>query len=220
MGELNAALDDGLNALRLSLPESAKQRLLAYLALLVKWNRVYSLTAITEPEKMLSHHLFDSLAVIATLDALNPSQILDVGSGGGQPGLIFAIARPNWHLTVLDSNSKKAAFLRQAQIELALTNVMVVAERVENYIPANRYDLVVSRAFAELTDFISGSRHLLSPNGHWAALKGVEPIAEIAAFTKELSRVQVINVAVPGLAAQRCVVLVRQAESDQARLIA
>ncbi len=134
-----------------------RPRLLAYLALLDKWNRTHNLTAIREPERMITHHLLDSLAVLPHLPAGAGLRVLDVGSGGGLPGIPLAIVRPDWQVALLDSNYKKAAFLRQAAIELPLPNAEVVAARVEDYAPAAAFDIAISRAFSDLAVFAAAS---------------------------------------------------------------
>jgi 16S rRNA (guanine527-N7)-methyltransferase len=197
-------LREGLLALGLALDAGTQQRLLAYLALLLKWNKVYSLTAITEPERMVSHHLLDSLAALAPIAAKNPKRLLDVGSGGGQPGIPFAIARPDWQLTLLDSNHKKTSFLRQAVIELELAQVEVVCDRVES-VAAAPFDIVTSRAFADLGDFVRLTRQHVAPGGRWAALKGVHPHEEIAALPADIT-CETLALHVPGLDADRCLV--------------
>lgn len=216
-------LREGLAVLGLTLDDATVARLLAYLSLLLKWNKTYSLTAITEPERMVSHHLLDSLAALAPVarrlenplppagegDSQRPSgaRLLDVGSGGGQPGIPFAIVRPDWRITLLDSNQKKTTFLRQACIELGLTQVDVVCDRVENVAVEGGYDLITSRAFAELKDFVQLTHQLLAPQGGWAALKGVHPFEEIGAVPAALAKVgEVEHLDVPGLGAERCIV--------------
>lgn len=197
-------LREGLATLGLALDDATLSRLLAYLALLLKWNKTYSLTAITEPEKMVSHHLLDSLAALAPIAAVQPRRLLDVGSGGGQPGIPFAIVRPDWQITLLDSNHKKTTFLRQAVIELGLKNVQVLCERVEN-VAGEPFDLITSRAFADLGDFVRLTRQLRAAAGRWAALKGVQPFEEIAALPADIaSRIEAIDV--PKLGAERCIV--------------
>ncbi|QDQ27066.1 16S rRNA (guanine(527)-N(7))-methyltransferase RsmG [Chitinimonas arctica] len=199
-------LREGLAELGLPLADTAVERLLAYLGLLLKWNKTYSLTAITEPERMVSHHLLDSLAAYAPIAAHAPTRLLDVGSGGGQPGIPLAIAQPDWHITLLDSNHKKTAFLRQAVIELGLNKqVEVVCDRVENVQPAQAFDLITSRAFADLADFSRLTRHLLADGGRWAALKGVQPFEEISALPENIHS-EITPLAVPGLGAERCIV--------------
>jgi len=197
-------LTDGLAALGLALDAGAQQKLLAYLSLLLKWNKVYSLTAITDPERMVSQHLLDSLAALAPIAARAPKRVLDVGSGGGQPGIPFAIARPDWQLTLLDSNHKKTTFLRQAFVELGLSNIDVICGRVEQ-VEGAPYDIITSRAFADLADFTRLTRHLLAPGGRWAALKGVHPHEEIAALPADIAT-ETQALQVPGLDADRCLV--------------
>ena len=169
----HAALTRGLSELGLELPEDAPRQLLQYVSLLEKWNRTYNLTAIRSPVEMVSHHLLDSLVVLPHLPM--PSEgasLADVGSGAGLPGIPLAIARPQWKVTLNDSNTKKTAFLRQAAIELRLANVSVHEGRVEAWHPLSRFAVVISRAFAELADFIARCRHLVLPNGVLAAMKG------------------------------------------------
>jgi 16S rRNA (guanine527-N7)-methyltransferase len=152
-------------------------RLLDYVSLLEKWNRVYNLTAIHEPERMLSHHLLDSLAVLPHITA---DRLLDVGSGGGLPGIPIAVARPQMRVTLIDASHKKCAFLQQAAIQLGLDNVEVVHGRVEAYRPAAPCAQIISRAFSDLGEFVRLTRHLLAPDGEWLAMKGLYPNEEIA----------------------------------------
>ncbi|PHV12683.1 16S rRNA (guanine(527)-N(7))-methyltransferase RsmG [Chitinimonas sp. BJB300] len=198
-------LKEGLAVLGLTLDDAKVARLLTYLALLLKWNKTYSLTAITEPERMVSHHLLDSLAALAPIAAVQPRRLLDVGSGGGQPGIPFAILQPDWKITLLDSNHKKTTFLRQAVIELDLQNVQVICDRVENVPLDGGFDLITSRAFADLTDFVRLTKHLLANNGRWAALKGVQPFEEIASLPADINS-HVMPLDVPDLGAERCIV--------------
>src|SRR4029079_9305480 len=131
-----------------------------------KWNRTYNLTAVREPLAMVSHHLLDSLAVLPHLDfAHGDARLADIGSGGGLPGIPLALARPQWHVALVESNEKKAAFLQQAKIELQLSNVEIQAQRVEAWRPAERFAVVISRAFAELSDFVAACKHILAPGG-------------------------------------------------------
>jgi 16S rRNA (guanine527-N7)-methyltransferase len=171
-----AALDRGLGEMALALPADARERLLEYLALLVKWNRTYNLTAIRDPLAMVGHHLLDSLSVLPHLPlAAARARIADAGSGAGLPGIPLAIARPRWHVALAESSQKKSAFLRQAAIELALDNVEVHEGRVEAWRPQPLFDLVISRAFAALEEFIAACRHLVAPGGMLAAMKGAVP---------------------------------------------
>lgn len=190
-------LKQGIAALSLSLPESALDKLLHYLALLNKWNRVYNLTAVRELPQMVSTHLLDSLSI---LPHLPQGRQLDVGAGGGMPGLIIAIARPEQQLVLLDTNGKKVRFLRQAIHELGLTNVEAEQARVEAW-QAPAFDLISCRAFSSLKDFIDGSRHLLAPDGAWYAMKGQYPAAELAEL--EPMSVQVTPLQVPQIDAER-----------------
>lgn len=175
-----STLAQGLEGLRLALPAEATLKLLAYVDLLAKWNRTYNLTAIRQPERMVSHHLIDSLSV---LPHLPEGTLVDVGAGGGLPGIPIAIAQPGRRVTLNDSNHKKGAFMQQAAIELDLPNVKVYVGRAEDWHPASRFDGAISRAFAELTDFIAACRHLVKPGGYFAAMKGICPHEEIARVT-------------------------------------
>ena len=207
---MNDALNAGLATLGIPLDEAQKQKLLDYVGLLGKWNKTYSLTAIREPERMVPHHLLDSLAPLAVFPAQANARILDVGSGFGTPGIPLAIARPDWQLTLLDSNHKKTTFLRQALLELQLPNVTVVSDRVEAYHPEAPFNVITSRAFAELSEFVKLTRHLLAKGGNWAALKGVYPYEEIALLPKDLAVTEVKQLQVPGLEAERCLVLIKE----------
>ena len=202
-----AALERGEGELALQLPAAAKEQLLRYLELLEKWNRTYNLTAIRDPLKMVSHHLLDSLAVLPHLPMSEGAMLADVGSGAGLPGIPLAIARPQWRVTVNDSSEKKAAFLRQAGIELGLSNVEIHAGRVEAWRPAVFFRVVISRAFAELTQFITSCRHLVAPDGALAAMKGAYPREELASLPAGCNCGQVISLRVPLLDAQRHLVL-------------
>jgi len=201
-----AALRQGLDALALPLPAIAQEKLLAYIELLAKWNKTYNLTAIREPEKMLSHHLLDSLAVLPHLPA---GSLADVGSGGGLPGIPLAIADPGRRVTLNDANQKKSAFLQQAVIELKLPNAEVHVGRVQAWNPAQRFACVITRGFAELADFISACRHLIAPGGVLAAMKGVFPRDELARVPAGAGCRDVRRLQVPLLDAERHLVLCR-----------
>jgi 16S rRNA (guanine527-N7)-methyltransferase len=203
-----SALERGAEQLALALSQSVCEQLLAYVTLLAKWNRSYNLTAIREPLDMVSHHLLDSLAVLPHLPPLPArARLADAGSGAGLPGIPVALARPEWHVTLIESNQKKAAFLRQAVIELGLANVEVHEGRAEAWQPAERFALVTSRAFAELGAFIAACRHLLAPGGVFAAMKGKRPEAEIQALPASVQCRKVIALRIPFLDAERHLVL-------------
>jgi 16S rRNA (guanine527-N7)-methyltransferase len=195
------ALEGGLAELALELPAASQEKLLAYVDLLEKWNRIYNLTAIRDPLEMVTHHVLDSLAVVAHLPVQQAARIADVGSGGGLPGIPLAIARPEWSITLNDSLEKKAAFLRQAKIELQLPNAHVHEGRAERWTPAAPFELVISRAFAELRDFIAVCAHLVAKDGWLAAMKGAAP--------QDAPSCRVIPLRVPMLNAERHLLLCR-----------
>lgn len=199
-------LESGIAALRLSINRTTQQRLLDYIALLGKWNQVYNLTAIREPEKMISHHLLDSLVV---LPHIAPKRLLDVGSGAGLPGIPLALVMPDTHVTLLDSNHKKGAFLRQAVLELGLKNVEVCTERVEVWKPQEKFDVIISRAFSELPEFVRLTRHLIAPDGEFVAMKGLNPHEEIEKLPEGCHALRVLPLDVPGLDAGRHLIIVK-----------
>jgi len=195
----------GIAELGLEISSATQQKLLDYLALLQKWNKVYNLTAIRNAEQMVSHHLLDSLAV---LPYLWPGRWLDVGCGAGLPGLVLAIARPDWKFTLLDSNSKKTSFVQQATIELGLDNVTVCCMRVEEMQSDERFDGIISRAFAETSDFVTLTRHLHVDKGRWAAMKGT-PEQALQHLPGDVAVERIIPLSVSGLNAARCLVLLK-----------
>jgi 16S rRNA (guanine527-N7)-methyltransferase len=199
-------LAQGVKELGVALPASAQEQLLQYLALLQKWNRVYNLTAVRETQRMVSEHLLDCLAVTPYI---GEKRILDVGSGAGLPGIPLALALPEARVTVLDSSQKKAAFLQQVMTELKLGNVVVACERVENWKPAARFDVVISRALSDLGEFVSLAGRHLATGGRLVAMKGVHPYDEIGQLPQTWQARQVIPLAVPGLRAQRHLVLMQ-----------
>lgn len=207
---LDDRLRDGIRALGLSLTEAQQGQLLAYIALLEKWNRVYNLTAVREPARMLGLHIFDSLAVGSHLP--QSARILDVGTGAGLPGMVLAIAHPALHVTMLDSLQKKTTFVQQAIGELELGNAAVVCERVELY-QAEKFDVVISRAFAELADFVKGAAHLISANGSMLAMKGVHPHDEIARLPAGFQVSRVVPLNVPEVDGQRHLVEIKKGSS-------
>jgi 16S rRNA (guanine527-N7)-methyltransferase len=203
MGDDQLAL--GAAALGLTLTRAQRGQLDQYLALLEKWNRVYNLTAIRSRSRMVTHHLLDSLAVLPHVRA---PRVLDVGSGAGLPGIPLAVANPALEVTLLEANHKKSAFLTQAIGELHLANARIVTERVESWRTDARFDTIVSRAFADLAEFVGSSRHLLARGGVFAAMKGVHPFEEIERLPRGYAVVDVVKLDVPGLDAERHLVLV------------
>jgi 16S rRNA (guanine527-N7)-methyltransferase len=207
---LAAQLSDGIEVLGLALPRETQTRMLQYLALIRKWNQVHNLTAVREPEAMLVRHLLDSLAILPHVAG---PRIADIGSGAGLPGIPLALARPEWHVTLVETNHKKIAFLQQARIELNLKNVEVRAERVENLQSADGFDIVISRAFSDLADFASLAGHLCAPGnggGRLVAMKGVYPHEELAQLPAQFMVEKILPVTVPGLEAERHLVLIKQ----------
>ena len=207
---LAAQLSEGIEVLGLALPRETQTRMLQYLALIRKWNQVHNLTAVREPEAMLVRHLLDSLAILPHVAG---PRIADVGSGAGLPGIPLALARPEWRVTLVETNHKKTAFLQQARIELDLKNVEVMTERVENFHPVDGFDVVISRAFSDLADFAGLAGHLCAPGnggGRLVAMKGVYPHEELAQLPAQFMVEKILPVTVPGLEAERHLVLIKQ----------
>ena len=193
------------------LSEDQAKRLIEFAALLAKWNRVHNLTAIDSPSGLLSHHLLDSLSVgpeLSRIGAQRVLRVLDVGAGGGLPGIPIAIELPTATVTEIDKVQKKTAFLQQARTELALANVQVVHGRVEEHGPPC-YDVIVSRAFASLADMVRLTAHLLAPDGVWAAMKGAFPSEELSALPLTVELVRAVKLRVPLLGAERHLVVLR-----------
>lgn len=206
MSPAAAALRRGLDELALSLSPLAQEKLLAYVALLAKWNKTYNLTAIREPLQMISHHVLDALAVLPHLPAGN---LADIGSGAGLPGIPLAIAEPERRVTLNDANQKKAAFLRQATIELKLANTDVHESRAQDWRPSPPFACVITRAFAELGEFVAACRHLVVREGVLAAMKGAYPHAELERLPAGFDCRDVRRLRVPLLDAERHLVLCR-----------
>lgn len=203
---LQSRLMAGLDALGVAADREVIGKLLEYLALLAKWNKVHNLTAVRDPEEMVTLHLLDSLVV---LPYVGHGRLLDVGSGAGLPGIPLALLRPDLCVTVIDSSHKKASFMRQCKAVLQIGNLEVVCGRVEQYRPAAKFDMIISRAFSDIAEFVRLTRHLLADGGCWLAMKGIYPeheLAGLAGCTHELQPLQV-----PGLDAQRHLVILKAA---------
>ena len=198
-----ALLTAGIAEMGLDVSLEAQQKLLQYLSLLNKWNKVYNLTAVRDPLEMVTLHLLDSLSVLPYIKTKN---LLDVGSGGGLPGIVLAICLPHLQVTTIDTVQKKAIFMRQVKGELGLNNLEVVHARVENYQPSEKFETIISRAFSEASLFVKLTQHLLVDNGQWLAMKGLEPHQELK--TLELKSNKIIPLKVAGLDAERHLVIV------------
>ena len=210
-------LSHGIESLSLNMAEPQQRQLLSYMALIQKWNKVYNLTALRQAQEILTHHLLDSLSAVSPLlghiaktkgDANAGIELLDVGSGGGLPGVVIAICCPNIRVTCVDTVSKKAAFVQQVAASLRLSNLRGVHARVESL--TGPYDLICSRAFASLPDFVSWSAAALSDGGVWMAMKGKLPEAEMAALPSFAEVFHVEQLQVPGLEADRCMVWMKK----------
>lgn len=216
--DLTEGLEAGIQSLGLTLSAAQQEKLLAYLALLSKWNKVYNLTAVRDPAQMVTHHLLDSLAAVTAFTGAE--NVLDVGAGGGLPGMILAIwaaeAQPEMRISMIDTVHKKTAFLTQVKAELQLSNVTIYTARVEqlqlSQLPKRQpFDVITSRAFAELNDFINWSQHLLAPGGRYIALKGLLPNDEIARLPEGWKVVETRSLNVPMLGAERHLIFVERA---------
>lgn len=209
---LTAILADGARDLSLTLSEAQIGKLIDYLALLCKWNTVYNLTAVRDPMQMVTQHLLDSLSAVSAF--ANAKNVLDVGAGGGLPGIVLAIwaadAQPAMRISMIDTVHKKTAFLTQVKAELGLNNVSVHTARVEKWSAPHKFDVITSRAFAELSDFITWSQHLLADNGCFIALKGVAPDAEVAKLPVGWKASEVRALQVPTLQAERHLVFIER----------
>ena len=197
-----ALLAAGVAEMGLDVSLEAQQKLLQYLSLLSKWNKVYNLTAVRDPLEMVTLHLLDSLSVLPHIHAKN---LLDVGSGGGLPGIVLAICLPQLKVTTIDTVQKKTIFMRQVKGELGLDSLQVVHGRVESYQPAEKFDAVISRAFSDLALFMNLTKHLLVQNGQWLAMKGQLPLLELEVLALKVNKILPLSVA--GLQAERHLVV-------------
>jgi 16S rRNA (guanine527-N7)-methyltransferase len=212
------ALRSGLQALALPAADEGVERLLAYLDLLSKWNRAYNLSAVRDPQQMVHQHLLDCLAALPPLDrhlqGRPDVRILDVGSGAGLPGVVWALMRPSWSVCCVDAVAKKASFVRQVAAELAISNLHAEHARIEQ-LRWPPVDVVVSRAFASLADFGALTRQHLRPDGCWLAMKGKTPVDEMAALPSDVEVFHVEQLQVPGLEGQRCLVWMRPESGEK-----
>ena len=204
---LSRKLETGLDALGVAISTSARSSLLEYCELLIKWNKTFNLTSVDDPEQMISLHLLDSLAVLPFLPA---GRVLDVGTGAGLPGIPLAIARPEQKFVLLDSNGKKTRFLVQASGQLGLENVEVVNQRVEQYQAHELFDVIISRAFSSLGQFLSACNHLLSPRGQFLAMKGKLPEDELHDLPDGFQLESSVELKIPGLEAERRLLMLRR----------
>ncbi len=213
--DAEAVLRAGLAALHLSLSDAQVQALLDYQTLIGKWNKVYNLTAVRDPAEMLTHHLLDSLAAVAPLQkhlqgrGLSAASVLDVGAGAGLPGVVLAICCPTMAVTCVDTVGKKAAFIKHVALALGLPNLTGLHARVETI--TQPFDVICSRAFASLADFTGWSQAALAPGGVWMALKGKHPTEELTMLSSNVAMFHVEPLAVPGLAAERCIIWLQKA---------
>jgi len=203
-------LKQGINSLKLGLGDDQVEKLLDYLALLNKWNSVYNLTSVRDPMQMVTLHVLDSLAAVPAF--AGAQNVLDVGAGGGLPGMVLAISRPDMKVSMIDTVHKKTAFLNQVKAELGLANVTVYTKRVEQLEVKTRFDVITSRAFADLSDFVNWSGHLLQEGGRFIALKGTAPAEERERLPEPWKVQKLEPLEVPGLDAERHLVYI-QAET-------
>ena len=206
MDNCQLKLTAGLAGLDLALPEFQQKSLLQFIQLITKWNKAYNLTAVRDPEEMVTLHLLDSLVI---LPHIKSPRVADIGTGAGLPGIPLAICMPDCHFTLVDSNSKKTRFVQQAVLELQLKNVDVVHSRVELLKPQSLYSTVISRAFASMNDIVKLTEHLLADDGLLLAMKGQTPTQELAALATDYT---VIPLYVPGIAAERCLISMEKAQ--------
>ena len=205
---LAAVLEQGIKDMTLDVTPEQQTQLMGYLALMNKWNAVYNLTSLRDPQQMVTHHLLDSLAAVpAFADAHN---VLDVGAGGGLPGIVLAIVRPDMKVSMIDTVHKKTAFLNQVKAELKLTNVSVHTMKVQDLVVDDKFDVITSRAFADLSDFVNWSGHLLAEGGKFIALKGVAPSEERERLPQDWKVVDLQPLWVPRLQAERHLVFIER----------
>ena len=200
---LLAQLQQGVNAMGLEESDFPLEDYVSYIELLAQWNSAYNLTAIREPDKMLAHHVLDSLSILPFIQG---NECLDIGTGAGLPGIILALAKPETHWVLLDGNNKKTRFVQQAVITLNLKNVEVICSRIEKYKPEHCFSTIVSRAFTSLDTFCACSHHLLVPGGSLLAMKGPNPENEISDLSAEVFSTKITSLSVPGVKAVRTLV--------------
>lgn len=205
---LSAVLAEGIAAMQLDVSPAQQEKLMDYLALMFKWNAVYNLTSLRDPMQMVTHHLLDSLAAVPAFTRAR--NVLDVGSGGGLPGVVLAIVRPDMKVSMIDTVHKKTAFLTQVKAELELTNVTVYTARVEQLQVSDKFDVITSRAFADLSDFVNWSCHLLADGGRYIALKGVAPKDEQERIPADWAVTRLEPLHVPKLGAERHLVFIER----------
>ncbi|MFT6791654.1 MAG: 16S rRNA (guanine527-N7)-methyltransferase [Cellvibrionaceae bacterium] len=214
---IEKVIRQGLQSMGIALEEKQIQTLLSYLLTLHRWNKVYNLSAIRDPAVMATLHLLDSLALVPYLRAFvqknsHPIQLIDVGSGGGLPGLPLAIACPEATVTLLDSNGKKTRFLFQTALELGLKNTKVVQDRVEKFSPGHKFSIVTSRAFSSIGNMLDVSNHLLEEEGEFWAMKGVYPAIELSEYREQLDRVHRLQI--PGCEGERHLLILKKYRSN------
>lgn len=208
---LAQVLRDGIAEMQLDVSPAQQEQLLDYLALMFKWNSVYNLTSLRDPMQMVTHHLLDSLAAVPAFAGAN--NVLDVGAGGGLPGIVLAVVRPDMKVSMIDTVHKKTAFLTQVKAQLGLANVSVYTMKVQELEVSDKFDVITSRAFADLSDFVEWSAHLLAEQGRYIALKGVAPEDERQRLPAEWKVTKVEPLQVPRLGAERHLVFIQRVTS-------
>jgi 16S rRNA (guanine527-N7)-methyltransferase len=207
------SLARGIDELNLDISDDAFDRMLAFVNLMIKWNRVYNLTSVRDPEQIIRRHILDSLVVIPYLRG---TQILDVGSGGGLPGIPLSLACPDRQFTLLDSNGKKTRFLTQARAELELANVDIAKARIEQYRPKQGFDTIISRAFSSVGEMAANTVHLCADGGRILAMKGIYPVAEMESLPESVEFIESVPLQVPGLEAERHLIILQPRAIAQA----